>query len=377
MAVTLAFQSALDVTRVLRADGHNMNEMSLIPLTAPSAWVGDRLSMRNFDSSVWAWQKPSSRRPLHVLVPDRSARIRGTGIMAHAACSDLPAGSILWLDDHTSLVCPDLLFLQMARFLPFPALVMLGYELCGHFTRFAEEPLLGPVTDGIPAATSVASLEEYLASFDYVKGLTNARKAVQYINDHAISAPEALLATMYVLPTTESGYGLGSVTLNERVQVDDSGTWVRIKSRYPDLSFSFGPLGINYDGNKHFDVSALMMTAELFARAAAESQDDARKALMQKLVEARAKIIDDNLRNRQLAAQGRIVFSATKEDLSDGEHLDVLTRQILRCAHEVFGVNTAKLERTLDDTSLTRDRWELLDSLSPHGHLGKPPYGKV
>jgi hypothetical protein len=179
MSVTLSHQSALDVIRMLRCEGVSVHDMDVIPLMAPSPWVGRRLNMRNFSSDVWRWQKPNDKRPLHILVSDKQTRVRGKGIVAHVASDDLPAGSILWLDERSSVVCPELLFLQMAETLPLPALVMLGLELCGHFSRQAENPLTGDVVDGLPAATTVKHLERYLSDF---RGRRACRKRVWRCN---------------------------------------------------------------------------------------------------------------------------------------------------------------------------------------------------
>lgn len=377
MAVVLSHQSALDVTRELRAEGVNMHELETTSLVRPSAWVGTRLNMRNFDPAVWRWQQPGRECPLHILVPSGRDRLRGKYMVSHPKWRDVPGSSFLWLDENSSVVCPELLFLQAASFLSLPALVMLGLELCGHFSRDVREPLGGVVSDGVPAATSVADLSAYLAQFSKVPGLVNARMAIDYICDHAISAPEAVLATMYALPTAEGGYGFGRVRLNERVSVSGHGTRKRAKHRYPDLMFGFAPVGLNYDGSKHFDVPALISAAEALASAGTGASDKARDELKRALTEARAKILDDNQRNRQLAAQGRIVFSITKEDIADGRHLDALTRQVLDCANSVFGVDTSDFARELNNTSMTRDRWDLLNSLLPGRRSGGTSYGKL
>lgn len=377
MALTLSHQSALDVIRTLRSEGHNLHEMDTTTLAMPSTLTGKRWSLSNFTSDSWRWQQPTRNRPLHVLVPSGCGRLRGSLIREHVVTHELPANSIIWLDAYSSVVCPELLFLQLAAALSLPALVMLGHELCGHFSRSADEPRMGDVTDGIAAATSVSSLERYLLHFKGVRGLARARDALRYVHDHAISAPEALLATMYALPPHECGYGLGSVLLNDCVRLDDSDGWTKERSRYPDLMLTFAPVGINYDGSKHFDLPALLRAARELTRADASRQLEAWQAFSQKLVEVRAKVIDDNMRNRQLAVQGKIVFPATKEDVADGRSLDSLTRQILCSAHSVFGVDVDRYLQTLDDTSLTRDRWDLLDSLLPNGRMREPSYGKL
>ena len=377
MAETLSHQSALDVIRTLRCEGISVHDMDTVSLTVPSAWVGKRLSLKNFAEETWRWQKPTVGHPLHILVPNQQSRMRSKVVVAHVAWRDMPAGSVLWLDEHSSIVCPELLFLQMAGSFSLSALVMLGMELCGHFSRRADEPLMGDVVDGIPAVTSVERLESYLAGFKGAPGLAQARKALEYVRDHAMSAPEAVLATVLGLPAAEGGYGLGPVSLNDRVELNDSESLSKVRNRYPDLMFGFAPVGLNYDGAKHFDITDLMVAAEVFARAEATARDKAREVLREKLMTTRAKVLDDNLRDRQLAAQGRIVFSVTKEDLSDGAHLDDLVRQVLSCAHEVFGVDVDEHLRTLEDTSLTRDRWELLGSLLPCGGVRGASYGKL
>ena len=377
MAVTLSHQSALDVIRTLRCEGASVHDMDTVSLTAPSAWAGKRLGLKNFADETWRWQKPTAGHPLHILVPNQQSRVRSKNVVAHVAWRNMPVGSVLWLDEHSSVVCPELLFLQMAGSFSLSALVMLGMELCGHFSRRADEPLMGDVVDGIPAVTSVERLESYLAGVKGASGLTQARKALEYVRDHAMSAPEAVLATVLGLPTAEGGYGLGPVSLNDRVELDDSDSLSKVRNRYPDLMFDFAPVGLNYDGAKHFDITDLMVAAEAFARADAPERDKAREVLREKLVATRAKVLDDNLRDRQLAAQGRIVFSVTKEDLSDGAHLDGLVRQVLSCAHEVFGVDVDEYLKTLEDTLLTRDRWELLGSLLPRGGARGASYGKL
>lgn len=165
MSVTLSHQSALDAIRTLRCERISMHEMDVVPLATPSAWVGKRFTAKNFSSGVWRWQQPKVACPLHILVPDEQSRTRGRSIVSHVASDDTPAGSILWLDEHSSIVCPELLFLQMAEVLTLPALVMLGLELCGRFSRQADDSLAGEMIDGILAATNTDRLTKYLSAF--------------------------------------------------------------------------------------------------------------------------------------------------------------------------------------------------------------------
>lgn len=81
-----------------------------------------------------------------------------------------------------------------------------------------------------------------------------------------------------------------------------------------------------------------------------EDRTEAEATLREKLESVRAKVVDDNKRNRQMAACGRIVFPVTKEDIYGWGSLDDLTRQILQCAHSVFGVNVDHFVEILEDS---------------------------
>lgn len=364
MALTLSHWSALFVLRWLRANGSNVQADDTVVLQSPSPWEGKTWSVRNFNPEFWRWPRPTSGNPLHVAIPKRSGRLRSKNIVTHTIWGALPPRSILRVDEHTSIVAPELLFVQLSEEMSLPGLVMLGYELCGHFSRSASNQLGGAEILGIPTATSVGQLTGYISVLKGMHGQSKAIEALQYVNDHAISVPEAVLATMYSLPVCESGYGMGPVTLNERVDVSGSGSK---SNRFPDLSFSFAPLGINYDGEGHLDLRGVANAAKRYALADSDSKAEALAELEGKIADVRAKVVDDNERNRQLASRGRIVFPATKENLYGWGNLDALTRQILECASAVFGIDTRDHLLNLDNTEQARDRYALLSSLLSSG----------
>ena len=378
MAVTISHQSALDVLRTIRANGENVHDMDVTTLARPATWSSGQWGKRNFEPEVWRWKKPTKANPLHVLASVDDGRIRSNVIRCHTVRRELPPDSVLWLDEHSSMVCPELLFLQMAEVLPVPMLVLLGYELCGNFSRQADNPLSGYVVDQIPAATDVSHIASYLSKLKWVPGLSKAKHALRFVSDHAVSAPEAVLATMLSLPMSESGYGMGPVTLNSRVNVDASpDRWVSAETRFPDLMLPFASVGLNYDGEGHLDLSGLVSVAQATATVSTDSSDEQLDALQEKLSEVRTKVVDDNMRFRQLAAKGLVVFPVTKEDLFGEGHLDYLVSQMLSCAHTLFGVDISKYKAVLEDTEAKRDRQELLDSMLPQKKLGRTAYGAM
>jgi hypothetical protein len=364
MGITISHASALHKTRKLRALGMDLQSMDFSTIAHPAPWLGAKWSAREFTYEEWKWGVPSSAAPLHVVVAKQSERLRAKNLKCHVCSAELPANAILWLDGLASMSSPPLLFVQMAETLSLPELVMLGYELCGNYTRSADNPLYGPVTDQISAATSVSEVQRFLEAIDFVPGIPKAQEALKYIADHAFSVPEAVLATMYSLPPKESGYGMGPVTLNQRVKLGDE-TAGEVNARYPDLMFPFGPLGLNYDGQGHLDLYGLERAANRMALAVGKDVEAAETALVLKREEIRMKVIDDIRRNRQIMSTGRIVFPVTKEDLREVGGLDNVTRDILRCAHNAFGIDTSSYEKTLNDNELSRERRALLDALLP------------
>ena len=376
MGLTLSHISALDAMRTIRNMGEDLRAKDTSKLYPPSPWKGKRFASGDFADEKWQRQKPSAKHPLHILVGCHENDVRVHNVISHICTSSLPEGSILWLDENASIVCPELLFCQMGSVFDLPALVMLGHEICGHFSRSATNPLRGNTTLHVPAASTVDDLHRFMDSVSRIRGIGRARKALEYVCDNAMSAPEAVLATMYSLPPDESGYGMGPITLNREVTTNNWGD-EKSRTRYPDLLFSFGPLGINYDGNNHLDLSGIARAARVAAIADEKDRTLARITLANKISDVRQKYVDDIMRNMQLAASGYLVFPAVKENLSDIASLDDFTRLLLDCAHDMLGINTEEYLKTLDGTDRRRDRADLLTSIWASCTSSGTNYGKM
>lgn len=362
MGLTLSHTSALFVTRTLRSEGVDIREFDAVGIARPSTDVGARWSMREFNAEWWRWPRPNPRNPLHVLVSSPEERVRMSGVVTHLHQTDVPARSVLWLDEHASMVSPEMLFVQLASVCSLPELVTVGYELCGGFCRCASNPRSGEVTLDVPPVTSVEELRRFVDSASRLRGLGRARDALAYICDNAVSVPEAVLATMYTLPVGERGYGMGPLVLNKGVTVAE-GEFGQARKRYPDILFTFSPVGINYDGENHLDLDSIVEAARQAAGADAKSALECELKLQNVLAAVRAKVVDDMRRNRELLAQGTCVLPLTKEDLYGPGTLDAFTRQLLACARKYCGVDTRRFEQTLQDTALARDRDTLLREL--------------
>ena len=266
------------------------------------------------------------------------------------------------------MVCPELLCYQMSTVLPIHVLVMLGHELCGSYSLPAAGYAGADVVMNIPAVTSVERIERYLDALCESRSAKEARLALRYIANNALSFPEALLSTVCAIPADLCGYGLGPITLNKRVRITDAEeAGVGSRNRYPDLLFPFAPIGINYEGEGHLDLNGLMQAAKLAERAEGDEFAASQAALAEKHASVRAKYVDDIRRDRELASRSYLVVRATKEDLVDGRHLDVLIQQILESAQAIYGVDTTKHIKMLENTDMRRDRHELVRSLMQIG----------
>ena len=73
----------------------------------------------------------SADKPLSVLVPLQSMRPCRRDLFGRVFGGELPGRQLLSIDSEKCVSAGPLLFLQMASFLPFPNLVLLGMELCG------------------------------------------------------------------------------------------------------------------------------------------------------------------------------------------------------------------------------------------------------
>lgn len=109
MSLTLSHLSALGVIRALRSEGMNLADFDAAQLARPSTWVGRRWTKREFDSQHWKWGAPSSARPLDIALSTRKGRVRMANVHNHTIWQQLPPNPALWLDEHSSVVCPELL----------------------------------------------------------------------------------------------------------------------------------------------------------------------------------------------------------------------------------------------------------------------------
>ena len=303
MILTLDKLSALRALRVYRKTRRPLPESRHdLPSPSPSPrkrWTPgiiplDRLGLR---------EAPSAEKPLSVLVPLQEQRLRGSFVRCSVRATSLPARSFVDLGDGLFIPCPELLFFSLIDEMTPEAHALLGYELCGTYSRDAENPRLGEVTYGIEPATSTQKISSFLETMTKRKTAPLVRHSLSFVADSAWSPMEAIIALMARLPVHERGYELGEVALNVRHGTTPEMVALGCKgSRVPDIEVVGTHVGFNYDSQSHLDLEAV---------AEAARNGDASLAIRH----VRQKYLDDLRRNRELAALGHITLVVTSEDL--------------------------------------------------------------
>lgn len=304
-------------------------------------------------------------RPLEIAVPAGSKHLQSSLFVTTVYGHRIPQSSFVPLGDGFQVSSPELLFVEMAQVMPFFNLVLLGCELCGTYTRNPSDPMGGEVVFGVPPVTNVEAIRTFARSCRNLVGIARAREALRYVMDNAWSPMEAVVATLANLPPEHFGYGLGPVVLNERVSVSAAASHT---TRLPDMMLGGTTTGLNYDGENHLELSAVVDSA--IHSAAAPGDGQLAKALEQSIQAVREKYVDDRRRDRELLASGRDVLVVTYEDLVERGGLDRVMSLAMDSMERTGGLDLSAQRSALRSLFLRDRRQELVWS-ALSGELGK------
>lgn len=364
--ITFNRRTALAITRAIRSGKTHGLRAKRCNLLGPDIAPRKRFTRSCLDLSRFGLDASDKNAPVDIAVPTNESRVRFAGAHStiYGSQRTLPSRSFLNVGDGTAISCPELLFVEMATELELPQLVMLGFELCGSFSRDPVDPLEGATTYNVKPATTVEKIKTFLDKAKWLRGAEQAMRAVGMVADNAWAPSEAVIAAAANLPFDECGYGMGPCVLNQRVVfADELAATTDKPSRVPDILFGDTRVGINYDGLVHLDLESI-------ANAGIELGLDPGSSSMQKQLDeavrqVRAKVVDDIHRNRELAAAGFLVVPVTKEDLDKPGGLDHVMLQVLFLIEQATGESTAR-ERNLIEVELLRARrQEVVWSLMP------------
>ena len=299
--------------------------------------------------------------------PDRRLQWSRAVNTVYARDAGLPAGSFIDLGHGLAISSPELLFAEMAAVMDIPHLVLLGFELCGSFSRNPDDPRNGNGRMNVAPVTSVEAIRSFIEQAKWLRGSDRAALALEYVRDNAWSPTEAIAATMLLLPAGEFGYELDDCTLNVRVEASQNLTAFNDReSRVPDMLLCGTRVGFNYDGAVHLNLKEVVGAAQ-----DAERHPDepfAQTELERVMREVRAKVVDDIRRNRELAAAGYVVFPITKEDLYEEGGFDRIVMQAIEAIEAFDSRNMSETRRLVNSRYFKAKRQQLIWSLLPGAH---------
>lgn len=300
-------------------------------------------------------------RPLHVAVPSSKTRIQASFARSTVYSRGLPAGAFADLGDGILASTPELLFVELASIMRPMVLALVGYELCGTFSRDAANPRTGPITYGVAPATSVEKIRAFAKS-SRLQYTREALEVLDYVHNNAWSPMEAIVAALATMPGEFYGYDLGDIALNVRHANPSELTALGCPAtRVPDIEILGTHVGLNYDGREHLDLDSI---------ANAQGAEAANAAAA-----ARAKYVDDLRRNRELAAQGRVILPVTAEDLFEEGAMDTLMLELAMAAELFGGASTRRTRNVIAARAVTSARQQLIWSLLPWDAAGY--YGRL
>ena len=291
---------------------------------------------------------PGMRRPGNGFVRGRSY------------AGSLSAPLFLELGDGLYACSPAAMLAQLSGSLPMPELASIASDQLGSFSRDPIDPARGSAVFGIPPFARIDEMLWMLASLEEGRPVARTLRALGSACPNAWSPLESTLATMLTLPAKEGGYDLGPLVLNQRVHAGKEAP-MTCGSRVPDIEFLHAPLCLNYDGEGHLDLRGLETAA---MQLAADPGDFARDRALQRMRrQLREKYVDDRRRERDLASNGKLTLTVTKEDLLERGALDLLVRQLIKLLEKSSRRYLVEQRRALDDERLARRRGELISGL--------------
>ena len=135
--------------------------------------------------------------PLHVIVPSQAARSRCGKVACHVSSAMFPRGSFVRIARNVLASSPELCFVQMASELSLPALIRLGFELCGTY-GVATVGKSGTSGSSAPSPLPPASRASWTKPRT-MPGTVKARKALKHLVAGSASPMETTLAMLLCL----------------------------------------------------------------------------------------------------------------------------------------------------------------------------------
>ena len=107
-------------------------------------------------------RKNHGNQNLEILVNSHNKKHNNWRFNYHVLVNKLPHNSMLKLTDEISVVCPELLLIQLSRFMPLEILCVIALEFCG---TYSISPDTGDFVSNIKPITNVNKIKDYVNKF--------------------------------------------------------------------------------------------------------------------------------------------------------------------------------------------------------------------
>ena len=232
--------------------------------------------------------------PIHLLV-ERDCRRKLKGdLVVHTVSCELPAGSILIVENGMCVASPELAILQVSSSFSELDLLLLIYEFCGCYSLggFSADLLMRH------PLTSVEALSRMLSQGRNLKCSSKLQKVLAFAMNGSGSPRETAVALLMHLPKRYGGFGLPRSELNLSVDLGKEGAALWGKRNAFDMVWREARIVVEYDGREAHS---------------SEAQRDR-----------------DNARRNAAAAQGYAVYVFTEERLRSVDHVCVIAAAIAK-----------------------------------------------
>lgn len=214
------------------------------------------------DLGIWRLGigEPSSKRPLEVLVNNRTQRTGSKAVRPRVWHSKVVSTAFRTVCRDVYVSSPEFVFLQMATRLELPELAALGMELCGTYRRNVAAAHLDSDEPGFITCynqrplTTVRRLRGFCTSMKGAPGGRRAIKALEYVLPYSASPMETALYLLLCLPRRLGGYALPNPVLNPPITLTKAGKRHTIRNgAKPDLYWKNVRLDLEYNSDEFHD----------------------------------------------------------------------------------------------------------------------------
>ena len=225
-------------------------------LTESNVSHNNNLTIRTNDITKSYIPYVDTTKSVDVIVSKSSNQNKTKLVNYHLISGKLPPYSFLKVAKGLYVVCPELLFCQMASVFSPVRLLLFGLELCGTYAMRHEED--NSFMPNVPALTTAERIKKYINSLQkcqaHFRGIAKAKNIAQYLSNNSASPQESKLYVQLCAPRKLGGYGIRNIKFNQNIQLSKAASNIIGYSKIrPDLCNPKTKLVIEYDSTYYHE----------------------------------------------------------------------------------------------------------------------------